>query len=415
MVQKAATAGPRDVRLAALAALAPWDDASTTALLVNTALAEDADVSMAARESLLQTPARGVATALVARLQQAAPKERIVLLDIIGERGNASAAEAVIRLAGDPVDEVRLAALRTLGRLGGPEPLRVLLGNLQTAQNPEEKAVVQDALRTACSKVSEPEACARKLQECMTATPAEQPFLLELLGQVGGGEALRSVAAHARDSRPEIQDAATRVLGGWMSVDAAPVLLELAKTLGDARLQARALRGYLRIARQLDLPLDRRLAMCEEALQWAQRKDERQLVAEVAAVVVRGGASDAQKGRAQAIITRASPAQATDTQANAHQAVVAKASPKNGPLFDGRTFDGWEGDTEKTFRIDSGAVVGGSLKAPVPRNEFLCTKASYGNFILRWSASWWARPTAASNFALSEYRTTTRSPATRRT
>jgi len=53
------------------------------------------------------------------------------------------------------------------------------------------------------------------------------------------------------------------------------------------------------------------------------------------------------------------------------------------PLFDGKTFDGWEGDTEKSFRIEDGAIVGGSLNAPVPRNEFLCTTRTYANFILR--------------------------------
>ncbi|MBM3476135.1 MAG: DUF1080 domain-containing protein [Armatimonadetes bacterium] len=53
------------------------------------------------------------------------------------------------------------------------------------------------------------------------------------------------------------------------------------------------------------------------------------------------------------------------------------------PLFDGRTFDGWEGDTEKSFRIEDGAIVGGTLNAPIPRNEFLCTTGTYANFILR--------------------------------
>src|SRR5262245_2225036 len=53
------------------------------------------------------------------------------------------------------------------------------------------------------------------------------------------------------------------------------------------------------------------------------------------------------------------------------------------PLFDGKSFQGWEGDTEKTFRIQDGAVVGGSLSAKVPRNEFLCTEKSYQNFVLR--------------------------------
>ena len=52
-------------------------------------------------------------------------------------------------------------------------------------------------------------------------------------------------------------------------------------------------------------------------------------------------------------------------------------------LFDGKTFAGWEGDTAKTFRIEDGAIVGGSLKAPVPRNEFLTTTQEFGDFELR--------------------------------
>jgi len=52
-------------------------------------------------------------------------------------------------------------------------------------------------------------------------------------------------------------------------------------------------------------------------------------------------------------------------------------------LFDGKTFAGWEGDTNKTFRIQDGVIVGGSLKEKVPRNEFLCTTRSYTNFVLR--------------------------------
>jgi 3-keto-disaccharide hydrolase len=62
-------------------------------------------------------------------------------------------------------------------------------------------------------------------------------------------------------------------------------------------------------------------------------------------------------------------------------APAARAEPKK--LFDGKTFAGWEGDTKKTWRIEKGAIVGGSLDAKVPRNEFLCTTKSYGDFELR--------------------------------
>jgi 3-keto-disaccharide hydrolase len=62
---------------------------------------------------------------------------------------------------------------------------------------------------------------------------------------------------------------------------------------------------------------------------------------------------------------------------------VGQAPTKPAPLFDGRTFTGWEGDTKKTWRIQEGALVGGSLTETVPRNDFLVTTRSYANFVLR--------------------------------
>ena len=55
---------------------------------------------------------------------------------------------------------------------------------------------------------------------------------------------------------------------------------------------------------------------------------------------------------------------------------------KTVPLWDGKTFNGWEGDTNKTFRIQDGAIVGGTMKEKIPRNEFLCTTRNYTNFTL---------------------------------
>jgi hypothetical protein len=51
-------------------------------------------------------------------------------------------------------------------------------------------------------------------------------------------------------------------------------------------------------------------------------------------------------------------------------------------IFDGKTFDGWEGN-KGVFRIEDGAIVGGSVKQGLPRNEFLCTTKDYGDFELR--------------------------------
>lgn len=55
------------------------------------------------------------------------------------------------------------------------------------------------------------------------------------------------------------------------------------------------------------------------------------------------------------------------------------------PLFDGESFDGWEGDFS-IFRIEDEAIVGGSLERRIPVNYFLCTKEAYGDFELRLKA-----------------------------
>ena len=64
------------------------------------------------------------------------------------------------------------------------------------------------------------------------------------------------------------------------------------------------------------------------------------------------------------------------------QSDLAFAHTKTSYLFDGESFDGWNGNLD-WFRIEDNAIVGGSLEKPIPNNEFLCTDTSYDNFELR--------------------------------
>ncbi|MDY3561040.1 DUF1080 domain-containing protein [Gemmata sp. JC673] len=49
---------------------------------------------------------------------------------------------------------------------------------------------------------------------------------------------------------------------------------------------------------------------------------------------------------------------------------AATAADKPVALFNGKDLTGWEGDTEKTWKVEDGAITAGSLDAVVPRNEF---------------------------------------------
>jgi hypothetical protein len=61
---------------------------------------------------------------------------------------------------------------------------------------------------------------------------------------------------------------------------------------------------------------------------------------------------------------------------------VPKPGKRTG-LFDGKSFAGWEEDTNHMWRVEKGALVGGNLKETVAHNDFLCITREFRNFDLR--------------------------------
>ena len=87
-----------------------------------------------------------------------------------------------------------------------------------------------------------------------------------------------------------------------------------------------------------------------------------------------------------ALFLLAAPAAAGATDAPAPQADASPATRPSVPLFDGKTFDGWEGDATNTWRIEDGALAAGSLQKKQAKNDFLVTRKQYADFdlTLRW-------------------------------
>ena len=64
--------------------------------------------------------------------------------------------------------------------------------------------------------------------------------------------------------------------------------------------------------------------------------------------------------------------------------LCAGAFAKDGykPLFNGKNLDGWDGDP-RLWKVQDGMIVGSTEGNPLKYNNFLSTKKSYANFILR--------------------------------
>ncbi len=279
-VLELANRGADAVRLPAVRVLAELGDASAIPALLDAAVAEG-ELAEAGRESLIELEGDEVNSKLVGMLGDSEGKRLVELIAVVGKRGIGKAEPTLAKLADSKDPGVRQAAVAALGSTVGLDGFASLIDRLAKADSPEAAAVAKDALQRAAMRVPDRAASAaiviEKMQNASTQTKAE---LLDLLGIIGGAKALHGVADAAKEGSDEVQEAATRVLGEWMSADAAPVLLELSKT-GPEKFRVRTLRGYLRIARQLDVPAEERVAMCRRALEAANRDAEKQLALEV--------------------------------------------------------------------------------------------------------------------------------------
>jgi len=280
-VLRAAASSAPAVRIAAIRALSTLGNASHLTLLLDAAAQSDAEVAAAARTTLVELADPQVDAAVAEMLGTAAGTTQRILVELAGRRQITAAVPALLKATRSPDEGTRLAAIAALGRTGGPRQLPMLTGRLVAPTDDRELAVVQDALQAACRRSTDKEACAEALVRCLPQTPRQtRLFLFELLGSLGGSRALEAVSAAAADGDEATQDVATRVLGQWLSPDAAPALLKIARISQQAKFRIRALRGAIRILRQMDVPPDSRLALCREAMELADRDEERILVLE---------------------------------------------------------------------------------------------------------------------------------------
>ena len=58
-----------------------------------------------------------------------------------------------------------------------------------------------------------------------------------------------------------------------------------------------------------------------------------------------------------------------------------KSDTTTAALFDGKTLEGWDGDTS-VFRVEQDSIIGGQLKDKIPHNFFLSSKEEYSDFEL---------------------------------
>lgn len=281
VVLKAAEQGDKQVRLSAIDALQRVGNDSCLATLLKTATDKDNQLAAAARQTLAVLPGENVDSKIGTLLSGAKGDQYRVLLQLVGER-RIDVVQDVKKALSSSDKSVRSAALVALGETVSLKQLPVLVSQVVRPRHAGDVATAQKALKAASVRMPDREACAAELSSALKDAPdAAKSTLLEILTDVGGKKSLQTLATAAKSANPQLQDTASRLLGTWNNVAAAPVLLDLAKTGPAEKYRVRALRGYLGLARKFAMPDAQRAEMCQTAMEATKRTSEHKLALDV--------------------------------------------------------------------------------------------------------------------------------------
>jgi len=278
-LEKGARSGSKAVRVAALRALSEVARGELAPVFVGLMGDADGEVVQAAKEGLAGLAGREADAAVLALLGKPEASQRLTAIELIARRRMLDAIPELLRSAGDADAQVRAAALKRVGELGGAAEVPALVGQLTKATAGSDLEAAEQALGELCRRVEDPEGHASRLAASMVgATPAQQAAILRLLVGIGGQKAIETVRASVKASEGDVRAAAIRALAAWRTAEAAPDLLALAKATGDATERTLCLRGYLDWASNPELPPAQRLGMSREAASLIQSADEKKLL-----------------------------------------------------------------------------------------------------------------------------------------
>ena len=270
-----ATASAADVRAAAVRALGLLGGPAEVDQLLKSLTAADPE-KLAARRALVVLPGADSDKRLVEAAASGSAAVRAALIDILADRRTRSAVPTVLAAATDSDAAARSAAMRALGRLGGPDEVPGMVKGYLAAQAGAERNDAERALVTVCTESRGKEQSATAfLAAFESSAGTDRESLLSPLGRIGGTAALAIVDGLLAD--PAKRDLGMKALTRWPDATVAPKLLDM---LGKAQTPAERemlLGALIRIAPLPDNKLNdkQKLELVQKIMPLCQKDEER--------------------------------------------------------------------------------------------------------------------------------------------
>ena len=278
----AAKTGDKAVRLTAVKTIPQIADASSVPVLVELMADSDKAIADAAKESLASLPLDAADAAVMKMFAGSDKAQRMMAMDLMGRRRMKAQVGELMKATQDADGQIRSAAIRRIGELGGPEQVPALLDLMAAAKESADLDAIEKSLVNLCTMAEKPQSFNGALiAQLNKSQPAQKSALLRALGITGGADALAAVRAATKDGDQAVQTTAIQMLGNWKGVEAAADLLDLAKNAPKPALKLVSLRSYINLIRAEGVAADQKLAMCKEASALVDRNEDKKLLLSV--------------------------------------------------------------------------------------------------------------------------------------
>jgi len=276
VVLRTAQVSPKNLRLVAIDILARMGDVAGVPVLLDAVVGSDTEVAQAAKTSLAALPASEVDQQLLVRMSRASGNTRRTLIQLAGQRQVAAAVPELVKAANDSDPAISAAGIKALGETVGAAHLGALTDLLAKSKSDDDLSQIQEALESACSRITDKEACADKLLSCLpaSASPA-RCALIRVLSVVGTANALDAVKSAIASPEAPVRDASIRTLADWPDADALPPLLDVFRGAQDESHRFLALRGCVRLLDLSTQAASEKVKTYTDLLSRTERPDDR--------------------------------------------------------------------------------------------------------------------------------------------
>ena len=239
-------------RLEGLIGLAKVAKDKATPIVLGNLSSEDPLFQATAVRLTRELPGQEVTMALVQRLEKLDAKGQVLLLAVLAERGDRSAAEAVSKKMDDKEGTVRAAAILAMANLGDALCIQRLATLAATGQGG-----VQQAARTALGRLRGDDVDAKLIASAAEGEPAIRSELIRALAARRTAGATQLLLKAAADADGRIRAAAFDALGGLAAADDYPAVIQLLVAAAPTPMAAAAERAVLAIGARLPASADR--------------------------------------------------------------------------------------------------------------------------------------------------------------